>query len=215
MPCQKALWLWPAKSCSVDGCLCSSEKQSCLLWPALYLQPLGWHWLGQYLLDDWMSESPCSSRVIAAVGKVCSLPLTFLMSSPVHFFLFSFQTLCYSLISFSFLPFDKLLIPSFVAFHGPNFICSKNYHRASLVAQWLRICLPMQGTWVQALVREDPTCCGATKPVHHNYWACSLEPASHNYWAYVPQPLKPVRLEPVLCDKRSHCSEKPAHCNGE
>ena len=39
----------------------------------------------------------------------------------------------------------------------------------SLVAQWLRIHLPMQGTQVQALVREDPTCCGATKPVHHNY----------------------------------------------
>ena len=41
--------------------------------------------------------------------------------------------------------------------------------RASLVAQWLRICLPMQGTWVRALVWEDPTCCGATKPVPHNY----------------------------------------------
>ena len=39
----------------------------------------------------------------------------------------------------------------------------------SLVAQWLRICLPMQGTWVQALVWEDPTCRGATKPVRHNY----------------------------------------------
>ena len=40
---------------------------------------------------------------------------------------------------------------------------------ASLVAQWLRICLPMQGTRVRALVWEDPTCCGATKPVSHNY----------------------------------------------
>ena len=40
---------------------------------------------------------------------------------------------------------------------------------ASLVAQWLRIRLPMQGTWVQALVREDPTCCEATKPMRHNY----------------------------------------------
>ena len=40
---------------------------------------------------------------------------------------------------------------------------------ASLVAQWLRICLPMQGTRVQALVWEDPTCCGATRPVSHNY----------------------------------------------
>ena len=40
---------------------------------------------------------------------------------------------------------------------------------ASLVAQWLRICLPMQGTWVQALVWEDPTCRGAAGPVSHNY----------------------------------------------
>ena len=39
----------------------------------------------------------------------------------------------------------------------------------SLVAQWLRICLPVQGTQVQALVRGDPTCHGATKPVRHNY----------------------------------------------
>ena len=40
---------------------------------------------------------------------------------------------------------------------------------ASLVAQWLRIRLPVQGTRVQALVREDPTGRGATKPVCHNY----------------------------------------------
>ena len=39
----------------------------------------------------------------------------------------------------------------------------------SLVAQWLRIHLPMQGTRVQSLVREDPACRRATKPVHHNY----------------------------------------------
>ena len=46
----------------------------------------------------------------------------------------------------------------------------KNTKRgASLVAQWLRICLLMQGTWVRALVWEDPTCHGATRPVSHNY----------------------------------------------
>ena len=45
----------------------------------------------------------------------------------------------------------------------------KNKEGASLVAQWLRIRLPVQGTWVQALVQEDPTCRGATKLVHHNY----------------------------------------------
>ena len=57
----------------------------------------------------------------------------------------------------------------------------------------------MQGTRVQALVREDPTCHRATKPMRHNYWA------------HVPQLLKPVRLEPMLHNKRSHCSEKPMH----
>ena len=40
---------------------------------------------------------------------------------------------------------------------------------ASLVAQWLRICLPMQGTRVRALVWEDPTCRGATRPASHSY----------------------------------------------
>ena len=50
----------------------------------------------------------------------------------------------------------------------------KDWHTwASLVAQWLRIRLPMQGTRVRALVREDPTCRGAARPVSHNYWACA------------------------------------------
>ena len=104
----------------------------------------------------------------------------------------------------------------------------------SLVTQWLRIRLPMQGTQVQALVWEDPTCRRATKPVRHNYWACALELASHNYWAWAlelashnywacalelashnywactPQLLKPMCLEPVHHNKRSHCNEKPA-----
>ena len=40
--------------------------------------------------------------------------------------------------------------------------------RASLVVQWLEVCLLMQGTWVQSLVWEDPTCPGATKPGHCN-----------------------------------------------
>ena len=73
----------------------------------------------------------------------------------------------------------------------------------SLAVQWLRIRLPMQGTRVHPLVREDPTCHGATKPVRHNYWACVL------------QLLKPAHLEPVLRNKRSHCSEKPVHHNEE
>ena len=58
-------------------------------------------------------------------------------------------------------------------------------HRAgtSLVAQWLRVCLPMQKTWVRALVREDPACHRATGPTCHNYWARTQEPACHSYWS--------------------------------
>ncbi len=45
----------------------------------------------------------------------------------------------------------------------------KTWVGTSLVAQWLRICLPMQAPQVQSLVQEDHTCRGATKPMHHNY----------------------------------------------
>ena len=65
----------------------------------------------------------------------------------------------------------------------------------SLVAQWLRIHLPLQETRVWSLIQEDPTCHGATKPISHNYWACALEPMLHN--------------------KRSYRNEKPAHRNEE
>ena len=54
------------------------------------------------------------------------------------------------------------------------------WHFPSLVIQWLRIYQPMQGTQVQSLVWEDPTCCGATKAENHNYSArgpraCALQ----------------------------------------
>ena len=42
-----------------------------------------------------------------------------------------------------------------------------------LVAQWLRVCLPVQGTRVRALVWEDSTCRGATGPMSNNYGACA------------------------------------------
>ena len=43
------------------------------------------------------------------------------------------------------------------------------YLGTSLVVQWLRIRLRMQGTQVRALVWEDPTRRRAAKPVRHNY----------------------------------------------
>ena len=72
---------------------------------------------------------------------------------------------------------------------------TKQKLRASLVAQRLRICLLMQGTRVRALVWEDPTCCGATRPVRHNYWACASGACAPN--------------------KRGRDSERPAHCDEE
>ena len=54
----------------------------------------------------------------------------------------------------------------------------KSHHiGTSLVDQWLRIRLPMQGTWVSIPgPQEDPTCLGATKPVSHNYRAIDNTP---------------------------------------
>ena len=60
----------------------------------------------------------------------------------------------------------------------------------------------MQETQVPSLAQEDPTCRGATKPKHRDYWAHSLER--------------------MLCSKRSRCNKKltnhsqkvaPTHCN--
>ena len=62
--------------------------------------------------------------------------------------------------------------------------------RTSLVVQWLRIHLPVQGTQVRSQVWEDPTGLRVTKPSCHNY--C---------------------LEPMLLNKRSRCNEKPTCCN--
>ena len=88
----------------------------------------------------------------------------------------------------------------------------------------------MQGTQVQSLVQEDPTCHGATKPVCHNYWAWALEPTSRNYQAHTPQLLKsthPRACVPQLLSlhastteahtprARAPQQEKPKHCNKE
>ena len=79
---------------------------------------------------------------------------------------------------------------------------SSKLFRTSLVVQWLRIHLPMQGTRVWALIREDPTCRGATKPVHHNFWS-SLPRAR------APQQEKPLQWEARAPQQRV----APAHRN--
>ena len=64
--------------------------------------------------------------------------------------------------------------------------------------------LPMQGSLVRSLVREDPTCHRATK---------TLQLLNLCSRAQEPQLLSPSTLEPMLHNKRSHSNEKRAHCN--
>ena len=48
-------------------------------------------------------------------------------------------------------------------------LVTQEIDRASLVVQWIRILLPVQGTGVRSPIQKDPTCLGATKPVYQNY----------------------------------------------
>ena len=73
------------------------------------------------------------------------------------------------------------------------FVLLNNSSRTSLVSQWWRIRLPMQGTWVQSPVQEDCICQGAPKSMHHSAWASTPE----------RMPL----------DKGSHCRAALEHCS--
>ena len=90
---------------------------------------------------------------------------------------------------------------------GEDFVFCFSFKKilgTSLVAQWLRIHLPMQGTWVRSLVREDPTCRGATKPVRHNYWACALEcPRATTAEARAPTARAPQQEKPPQWETRT------------
>ena len=70
-------------------------------------------------------------------------------------------------------------------------ISEKNFQTP--LVQWLRIHLPMQGTWVQSLVQGDATSWG---------WG-ELSPCTST--------TEPEALELVLGNKRSHSNEKPIH----
>ena len=81
---------------------------------------------------------------------------------------------------------EKEKLPCLCNYATCPWVAISRFRQDSLVVQWLRIYLPMQGTWVQSLVWEDSTCRRATKPMYHNYWAWALEPMSGSYWAPMP-----------------------------
>ena len=50
--------------------------------------------------------------------------------------------------------------------------------------RWAYIGSPANiGELGSSLVWEDSKYCGATKPMHHNYWAWALQPMSCDYWS--------------------------------
>ena len=64
----------------------------------------------------------------------------------------------------------------------------------------------MQGAQIWSLVREDPTCRGATKPVRHNYWACEpqlLSPRAATTEARAPRAHAPQQEKPPQWEARA------------
>ena len=86
---------------------------------------------------------------------------------------------------------------------------------ASLEAQWIKICLPMQQTQVPALVQEYSVSHTAARLLCHYCWARSLEPMSHsyepkgcNYWSLTPRACAPLQeMSPQW--EITHCSDGP------
>ena len=77
----------------------------------------------------------------------------------------------------------------------------------------VKICLPMQETWVRFLAWDDPTGWRTTEPMRHNYGGCAQEPGSCNYWPQVLELWKTVCPTAHVPNKRSPCNEKPMHHN--
>ena len=118
-----------------------------------------------YILDN----SPLSDLLLQIFSPACGLSSSLDKLLQKFFFLLKCTL---SIISFMDHVFDVVSKKASPYPRSSRFsprLSSKEYYRASLVAQWLRICLLMQGTRVRALVWEDPTCHGAAGPVSHNY----------------------------------------------
>ena len=67
----------------------------------------------------------------------------------------------------------------------------------------MTVCLPIQRTWVRFLVWEDSTCHGAT--------GSELQLLSPSSGVCVQQLLKPMYLQPMLHNERSHRNKAKHH----
>ena len=157
-----------------------------LLYPSPQTEHTCWeNWMFVLRLTGYCNKPPlgddCTDHTSPFVRTSYSLP----WFPPYLFSWLNSETECNLISKF------HLTEPLVTDFHGFALVLStcphlhrhekpnqKHHVGTSLVAQWVRICLPMQGTQVQPLVWEDFTCHGETEPVRHNYWARALEPRS-------------------------------------
>ena len=84
--------------------------------------------------------------------------------------------------------------------------------QASLVAQWQRICLPMQETQIQSLIQKDPTgpCVTTPESVLKSLGTITPEPMGLSYWNLSAR-------EPMLHKRRilrsPHTARKSSPCS--
>ena len=75
--------------------------------------------------------------------------------------------------------------------------------------KWVRICLPMQGTWVRYWSRKIPHAAEPLSLCPTTPEPTLWRPPSHNCWARVLQLLKLVCLEPVLATRDATTVRSP------
>ena len=81
--------------------------------------------------------------------------------------------------------------------------------RTSLVVQWIGSHLPVQEMRFQSLVWEDPTCCRAAKPEHHDHEPVCLEPLLHNEKSLQGEAHPPGRrVAPAHHNYRQACEQQ-------
>ena len=101
--------------------------------------------------------------------------------------------------------------------------CVKNRRSTSLVAEWIRVHLPKQGTWVRSLVPEDPTCSWATKPVCCKYWTNAPQLLSLHAYSLCPVTRKVISMRsqhsaktsspPLATTRESPCKAVKIQCS--
>ena len=186
----------------------------------------------QALLDILLYTFPQILILSIPLGLLVFSSLWQTSSRLVHVLMFAFIrpsstcfefTLCFQLLNFWVICTVGSNILNVTLFFWPKWkslmqncinkwVWLKSPLRTSLVVQWLRIRPPMQETRVQALVREDPTCRRATKPVCQNYWARAPEPTCHNYWS--PRALSPCSTTREATAMRSlHTATRSSPCS--